>query len=89
MTVLMTATVTDGKSEGVNLCTVILLREKTMKKRNQVWVYGLQIYLENLREKKKEHEGADSSQAMMLRMAGQEIPEEGHKVEEFLEVDDK
>ncbi|XDA72786.1 hypothetical protein R6Z07F_003064 [Ovis aries] len=38
MTVLMTATVTDQmeKVKGMNLCTVMTLREKTMKKRNQV-----------------------------------------------------
>lgn len=37
-TVLMTVTVTDQmeKVKGMNLCTVMTLREKTMKKRNQV-----------------------------------------------------
>ncbi|KAJ1065064.1 hypothetical protein K5549_005873 [Capra hircus] len=38
MTVLMTATVADQmeKVKGMNLCTMMTLREKTMKKRNQV-----------------------------------------------------
>ena len=37
-TVLMTATVTDQreKVKGMNLCTVMTLREKTMKKKSQV-----------------------------------------------------
>lgn len=38
MTVLMTATLTDQmeKVKGMNLCTVMIMRETTMKKKSQV-----------------------------------------------------
>lgn len=38
MTVLMTATLTDQmeKVKGMNLCTVMIMKEKTMKKKSQV-----------------------------------------------------
>ena len=89
-TVLMTATVTDQveKVKGMNLCTVTTLRETTMKKKS-----GLSVRFADMpgksRKKKKNMKELTPLQAMMLLMAGQEIPEEGREVEEFSEDDDE
>uniref|UniRef100_A0A2I3TDX8 WBP11 n=1 Tax=Pan troglodytes TaxID=9598 RepID=A0A2I3TDX8_PANTR len=62
MKVLMTVTPTDQmeKVRRMNLCTMMMVRETTMKKRSQILVYSLQICLEN-QGKKEEHEGTNSS----------------------------
>lgn len=61
-TVLMTVTLTDQmeKVKGMNLCTVMILREKTMKKkvRSECTICR---YAWKIKEEEEEHEGADSS----------------------------
>ena len=77
-TVLMTVTVTDlmEKVKGMNLYTVMTLREKTMKKKKS----GLSVWFADMprkSRKKKNMKELTPLQAMMLQMAGQEIPAEG------------
>uniref|UniRef100_A0A8C0QCN2 Wbp11/ELF5/Saf1 N-terminal domain-containing protein n=2 Tax=Canis lupus familiaris TaxID=9615 RepID=A0A8C0QCN2_CANLF len=79
MTVLMTETLTGQmeKVKGMNLCTVMIKRETTMKKRSQS---VLSVRFADMpgksRKKKKNMKELTPLQAIMLQMAGQDIPEE-------------
>ncbi|XP_003481731.2 WW domain-binding protein 11 [Phacochoerus africanus] len=79
----------DGESEGDEF----VHRDDTERENNEEKKSGLSVRFADMpgksRKKKKNMKELTPLQAMMLRMAGQEIPEEGREVEEFSEDDDE
>uniref|UniRef100_I3NBG8 WW domain-binding protein 11-like n=1 Tax=Ictidomys tridecemlineatus TaxID=43179 RepID=I3NBG8_ICTTR len=79
----------DGESEGDEF----VHRDDTERDNNEEKKSGLSVRFADMpgksRKKKKNMKELTPLQAMMLRMAGQEIPEEGREVEEFSEDDDE
>ncbi|XP_040823288.1 WW domain-binding protein 11 [Ochotona curzoniae] len=78
----------DGESEGDEFAH----RDDNDRDNNEEKKSGLSVRFADMpgksRKKKKNMKELTPVQAMMLRMAGQEIPEEGREVEEFSEDDD-
>ncbi|KAF6122579.1 WW domain binding protein 11 [Phyllostomus discolor] len=79
----------DGESEGDEF----VHRDDNERSSNEEKKSGLSVRFADMpgksRKKKKNIKELTPLQAMMLRMAGQEIPEEGREVEEFSEDDDE
>lgn len=79
----------DGESEGDEF----MHRDDNERDTNEEKKSGLSVRFADMpgksRKKKKNIKELTPLQAMMLRMAGQEIPEEGREVEEFSEEDDE
>ena len=73
----------DGESEGDEF----VHRDDTERENSEEKKSGLSVRFADMpgksRKKKKNMKELTPLQAMMLLMAGQEMPEEGHKVEEF------
>nr|BAG59845.1 unnamed protein product [Homo sapiens] len=79
----------DGESDGDEF----VHRDNGERDNNEEKKSGLSVRFADMpgksRKKKKNMKELTPLQAMMLRMAGQEIPEEGREVEEFSEDDDE
>nr|XP_020143338.1 WW domain-binding protein 11-like [Microcebus murinus] len=79
----------DGESEGDEF----VHRDDNERDNNEEKKSGLSVRFADMpgksRKKKKNMKELTPLQAMMLRMGGQEIPEEGREVEEFSEDDDE
>uniref|UniRef100_A0A7N4UXR2 WW domain binding protein 11 n=1 Tax=Sarcophilus harrisii TaxID=9305 RepID=A0A7N4UXR2_SARHA len=79
----------DADSEGEEF----MHRDDEERENNEDKKSGLSVRFADVpgksRKKKKNMKELTPLQAMMLRMAGQEIPEEGREVEEFSEDDDE
>ncbi|XP_066120635.1 WW domain-binding protein 11 [Saccopteryx bilineata] len=79
----------DGKSDGDEF----VHRDDNERNNNEEKKSGLSVRFADMpgksRKKKKNIKELTPLQAMMLRMAGQEIPEEGREVEEFSEDDEE